>query len=747
MKRRSLLVAGGVLGGGLLVGSVALRRPSDTSRVGGPADFPAPEGEVALNAWIHLARDGRVTLAMPRAEMGQGTHTGLAVLVAEELDADWALVAVRNAPLAPVYANAALFLNLLPVQGEGKLASWVRGATLRFGVSLGWQITGGSSSVRDAWGPLRLAGATARQLLLQAAGQRFDLAPERLRTEAGAVWAADQRLAGYGELAEAAAALTPAAEVALKPRADWRLIGHSPPRLDLPAKVRGEAIFGIDTVRPGLLYASVRHAPSFGGRCTALDAAAIGRRPGVLQAFILDGRVAVVVAERWWQAESALREHPPSFDPGPRGSRDSEEMRAILRRALDQHEGFAFADRGDAAAEIARHAGAVLRADYEAPFLAHATMEPQNCTAQVSAGRVALWMPTQVASVVRWKIARQLGLASEAVTVHTTLLGGGFGRRLETDLAEQAVAIAQRLDGRPVKLLWNREEDFTQGVYRPMALSRFAAVLGADGRPLAWQNQVAGPSIGFEQTGRIAEWAAVDAPDKNHLEGAFELPYAIPKLSVRQLRIPLGVPVGSWRSVGHSLNGFFTECFADELASAAGQDPVAWRDALLDAHPRHRAVLRRVAALAGWGQALLPGRARGVALHESFGSICAQVVEASVRQGEPVVHRVWVVLDAGTVVHPDAVRAQVEGSVVFALSAALHGEITIAGGAVQQRNFPQQRLVGMADCPAIEVELMPSEAEPGGVGEPAVPPLAPALANALSALTGKRIRRLPIRLG
>ncbi|MBN8503724.1 MAG: xanthine dehydrogenase family protein molybdopterin-binding subunit [Burkholderiales bacterium] len=745
MKRRSLLVAGGLLGGGLLIGGFGTRRPSDLSRVGSPADFPAPEGAVALNAWLHIGLDGRVTVASPRAEMGQGTHTGLAVLVAEELDADWAQVRVANAPMQPVYANAAMFLNLLPLEGEGGLARWARGATLRFGVSLGWQVTGGSASIRDAWGPLRLAGAMARALLLQAAAHRLQRPLAELRTEAGAVWAGPQRLLGFGELAGAAALLEAPAEVTLKSRKDWRLIGRSPPRLDLPAKVNGTAQFGIDTRLPGMLYASVRRSPTFGGRCSGLAVEAIRQRQGVHSAFVLHDQLAVVVAERWWQAESALREHPPVFVPGPRGSLNSQDMRATLRRALDQHEGFAFEDRGDAKAQVAKAVGAV-KAEYEAPFLAHAPLEPQNCAAQVAAGQVTIWMPTQAASLVRWKIARLLKLDSEAVTVHTTWLGGGFGRRLETDLAEQAVAIAQRLDGRPVQLLWSREEDFTQGVYRPMGVSRFEAVLAEDGKPLAWRNQLAGPSIGYEQTGRIAEWAAMDAPDKNHLEGAFHLPYAIPHFEARQLRIPLGVPVGSWRSVGHSLNGFFTECFLDELAQAAQQDPLAYRDALLDAQPRHRAVLREVAMRAGWGQPLPPGRARGVALHESFGSICAQVVEASVHEGQPRVHRVWAVLDAGTVVHPDAVKAQVEGSIVFALSAALHGEITIENGAVQQRNFPQQPLIGMADMPIIEVALMDSEAEPGGVGEPGVPPLAPALANALSSLLGRRIRRLPIRL-
>jgi len=746
MKRRGFLIAGAAsLGGALLVG-VALRPPSARSRLGDGQLMRPGADETALNGWIKIDRAGTVTVAVPRAEMGQGVHTALAQLLAEELDADWAQLRVQDAQHDRVYANTALLLNVLPLQpgDEGGLVRLAQGAVQRGGHALGLQVTGGSSSVRDAWEPLRLAGAAARHLLLQAAAAHWAVPLGELRSANGFVLHGERRL-GYGELAAEAARFSPPAELTLKARKDWQLIGHSPPRLDLPAKVTGQARYGIDVRLPGLRHAALRQAPSFGGSVLRFDTEAIRQRRGVFDAFVLDGHTAVVVADSWWRAEASLKAHPPRFHPGPRAGRHSAEMRNTLRRALDQHTGTGFREQGDARAVLAR-ADRVLRAEYEAPFLAHAALEPLNCTALIQQGQVRIWCPTQVASLARWKAAQVAGVPQEAVQIETTYLGGGFGRRLETDVVEQAVAVALRSPGVPVKLLWNREEDFTHDVYRPMGLARFEAALGAQGLPLAWLNQVAGPSVGADSMARLLPALAADLPDKNHIEGAFELPYAIPHLRVRQLRLPLGVPVGYWRSVGHSLNAFFTECFLDELAGAAGQDPLHYREALLAQHPRHLAVLRLATAQAGWGQALPAGRARGLALHESFGSICAQVAEVSVQNGRVRVHRVVCALDAGTIVHPDTVRAQMEGSIIFGLTAALYGEITIEGGAVQERNFPQQPLLSLAETPDIEVHLIDSQRPPGGVGEPGTPPIAPAVCNALAALTGQRIRRLPIRL-
>jgi isoquinoline 1-oxidoreductase subunit beta len=747
LKRRGLfLLAGAAAGSSLLVG-YGLRPPSAASRLGDGRLMQAQGLEAALNGWVKIDPQGRVTLAMPRAEMGQGVHTALAQLMAEELDADWAQMSVQDAPVAGIYANQAVLLNVLPLRpdDEGAVARFVRGAAQRGGYALGLQITGGSSSVRDAWGPVRHAGAMARQLLLQAAAARWGVALSQLQTAKGQVLHAGRTLS-YGELALEAATLSPPTVVPLKARADWRLIGHSPPRLDLPAKVQGQAQFGVDVRLPGMVYAALRQSPAFGGSVVRFDEAAIRTKRGVQDAFLLNERTAVVVADRWWRAEQAFKLHPPRFHAGPLGGLNTADMRKTLRLALDQRDGTGFRDDGDALAVLADPSNKVLSAEYELPFLAHAAMEPLNCTAQFRNGKLTVWCPTQVASLARWKAAQAVGIDADAVTLHTTYLGGGFGRRLEVEVIEQAAAIAKRLNGPPVKLLWNREEDFTQGVYRPMAVSRFEAAVGADGKPMAWLNKVAGPSVGFDSTGRLfAGWAA-NTPDKNQIEGAYELPYDIPHLRVRQLRVPLGVPVGSWRSVGHGLNAFFTECFIDELAALTGQDPFTYRDALLSHRPRLQAVLRLAAHQAGWGQALPEGRARGIALHESFGSICAQVAEVSLESNLVRVHRVVLALDAGTLVNPDTVRAQMEGSVIFGLTAALYGEVTVEGGAIQQRNFPQQPLLTLAQTPSIECHFVASQEPPGGVGEPGLPPLAPAVVNALAALTGQRIRRLPIRL-
>ncbi len=746
MKRRSFLITAGVLGGGGLLVGYGLQPPKDRKRIGTGQEWPVKDGAVALNGWVQIHTNGEVHIAIPRAEMGQGVHTSLAMLLADELDADWARVRPVSAPVAPIYANAALLLNVVPVgmDDESRTARFVRGAAQALGYGLGLQVTGGSSSVRDAWGPMRLAGAAARNLLLQAAAARWSAPLAELRTEAGVVRWGTQSLA-FADLATAAALLKPADELTLKTPEQWRFIGQSVPRVDLPAKVNGSAGFGIDVQLPGLLHAAIRQTPVVGGELTQWDTAALRQRRGVVDAFSLNQRAAVVVADRWWRAEAALKAHPPSFWDGPKAGMNTADMRATLQRALDQRSGTPFRNVGDAPAVLAE-APKVLKAEYEVPFLSHAQLEPLNCTAQVKDGQVTVWCPTQVASLARWKAAQVAGVSMDAVTLHVPYLGGGFGRRLETDVIEQAVAIALRTQGRPVKLLWSREEDFTHGVYRPMGISRFEAALGPEGLPLAWFNQVAGPSLGFDTTDRLLPGMAADVPDKNHIEGAFDLPYAIPNLQVRQLRVPLGLPVGSWRSVGHSLNAFFTECFLDELAHAASQDPLRYREALLKDAPRHLAVLRLAAEKAGWGTPLPAGRARGIALHESFGSICAQVAEVSVEGGRPRVHRVVCALDCGTVVHPNTVAAQMEGSIVFGLTAALYGEITVEDGAVQQRNYPQQPLLTLAESPQIDVHTVPSTRPPGGVGEPGTPPIAPALCNALFALTGQRVRRLPVRL-
>lgn len=742
--RRAWLVAGVAAGGGLVVGCA----PSPASRLGDKAVFPARGDELALNGWVKISKTGRVVVASPRAEMGQGVHTALAMLVAEELEADWASVSVEASPIARIYANAALLLNVVPFLPDdaGVIARAGRAAAQRLGYSLSLLVTGGSSSVRDAWEPMRLAGATARTMLIEAAARRWSVPPAECTARAGRVLhAGSGRSAGFGELVAAAAALDIPHGVALKDPAAWTLIGTAAPRLDLPSKVDGTAVFGIDVTVPDMLHATSLHAPAFGARLASLDDSRARAMRGVVGVHRLGDSTVAVVADRWWRAKAALDALEVRWTAPPEPGLDTAAIRTRLRAAIGAGEGSGFRDDGDARAALAR-AGTVISAEYAVPFLAHATMEPIGCVAQVRDGRVTVWAATQVPTFARWKAAQVAGVDVDAVTLHQTLLGGGFGRRLETDYVEETVALALLTGGRPVKLVWSRTEDLRHDLYRPAAVSRFRAVLGDDGRPLAWENHVAAPSLGLDTMARLMPSMAMDMPDKNHVEGAFELPYAIPNLRVRQHRVKTPVPVGSWRSVGHSYNAFFTECFLDELAAAARRDPLEYRRSLLGAHPRHRAVLDLAATRAGWGTPLPPGRARGLALHESFGSLCAQVAEVSVEGGAIRVHRVTCAIDCGLVVHPDTVVAQMESGIVYGLSAALMGEITLRDGAVEQSNFHDYDAVRLAQMPRIDVHIVPSSAPPQGVGEPATPPIAPAVANAVGALTGQRLRTLPLRL-
>ena len=745
LKRRHLLIAGvAAAAGGLVVGCGA---PTARDRLGKAALPQGPQDPVALNGWVRIAPDGRITVAVPRAEMGQGVLTSLPMLLAEELDARWDDVHVEHAPVAGIYANQALLLNVLPfgADDDGLVARLARSSIQRVGHALHLQVTGGSSSVRDAWEPLRLAGAAARAMLVQAAAKRWAVEPGACRVEAGQVLhpGNGSRL-GFGELAREAAALSPPSEVPFKDPARYQLIGRAVPRKDVPSKVDGSAVFGIDVKLPDLLHAAVAQAPVFGADIASFDAAEALAMRGVHKVLRIPGAV-VVVADRWWRARQALATVKIQYTATPHDRLSSKDIATGLQQALDEHSGMAFTQRGDAQGALEK-AAKVIEARYWAPYLAHAAMEPINCTARVKAGQVEVWASTQVPSLAKWRASQVAGVDMDQVTLHLPLLGGGFGRRLEVDMVEQAVAVAQQLDGRPVKLLWSREEDTQHDMYRPAALSVFRAALDAQGRVTAWHNRVAAQSVSRGAMERLLPWAASDAPDKNQIEGAFDIPYGFEHIEVRQVRTQAHVPVGSWRSVGHSYNAFFTESFIDELAHAARQDPCAYRRGLLGARPRHKAVLEMVAAKAGWGTPLPPGRARGIALHESFGSICAQVAEVSWHEGAVRVHRVVCAIDCGVVVNPDTVEAQMQSGIVFGLSAALFGEITVAEGRVEQSSFHDQEVLKMAQMPVIETHIMRNTHAPGGVGEPATPPIAPAVCNALFALTGQRVRSLPIRL-
>lgn len=745
VSRRQFLITGAALSGGLLVGC---GKPSASDRLGDKGLLAVEGGEVALNGWVKIGPDGQVTVAVPRSEMGQGVLTALPMLLVEELDARWEDVQVEQAPVAQIYANATMMLNVVPfgADDDSVMARMARASMQRLGYALSLQVTGGSASVRDAWEPMRLAGATARAMLVQAAATRWSITPAQCQVEDGHVinTKTGVRL-GFGELAKDAAALTPPQDVRFKDPAQYKLIGKSMARQDIPSKVDGSAVFGIDVKREGMVYAAIAQSPVFGAKVAGVDGKAALQRKGVLKVLQIPQGV-VVVANNWWRAKQAQADVKISYEASPNDKVSSAAIRQQYKDELAAKEGFTYGTKGDPD-DAFKQAAKVIEADYWAPFLAHAAMEPINCVAQVKDGQVEVWCSTQSPSLAKWKASQVAGVDSSKVTLHVPFLGGGFGRRLEVDMVEQAVAIAKQLDGKPVKLVWTREEDMQHDMYRPAALSLFRAAVDAKGRVTAWSNRVAAQSVGFDSVRRLMPSAASNAmPDKNQIEGAFDIPYDFDAITVRQVRPETHVPVGSWRSVGHSYNAFFTESFVDELAWAVGQDPFAYRRSLLGKHPRYLAVLELAANKAGWGKPLPAGRARGIALHESFGSICAEVAEVSVDGGQVKVHRVVCAIDCGTVVNPDTVEAQMQSSIVYGLSAALFGEITIANGRVEQTSFPSYDAVHMAHMPVVETHILPSTAAPGGVGEPGTPPIAPAVTNALYALTKKRVRSLPIRL-
>lgn len=769
MRRRTWILSALGATGALVVGWGVL--PA-RSRLGGKELMLPTEGDVALSGWIKITSDGAVVLAMPRSEMGQGIHTALAMLVAEELDVPLSAVRLEQAGADKIYGNVAMLVASLPfhpLESEGetkatkvKVGEWLVGKVAR---ELGINATGGSSSVADLWEPLRLAAATARGSLLGAASLQWMLPVDELMVKKGIVTHASGKSAPYSAFAKDAAA-TPPGTILLKPRANWQLIGKSTPRTDIPAKVDGSAQFGMDVRLPGMLFACVRMCPMLGGSPGAVHSNAALSLPGVERLVQLPsyaGSTAgfAVVGQTYWHASRGAQAVEVQWQQRPLGGLDSAAIQDKLLAAVNNpHEsGFVFYERGDALAELSSVAVAgqtpatagnagkrMVESTYIAPYLAHATMEPMNCTAQVTNGKVELWVPTQVPQMARAIAAQVAGVPLDSVVIHVTLLGGGFGRRLEVDVVAQAVRVAMDCGGRPVQLIWTREEDTTHDFYRPMHVARLSAVMDDKGVVSALRIKSAGDAISprWMQRGLPMLSGPIDMPDKTTAEGLFDLPYGVVNQHMAHVATRMDVPVGFWRSVGHSHNAFFSESFIDELAHTAKQDPVEFRRRLLKEAPRYLAVLNLAASKANWGSALPAGRARGVALHESFGSIVAQVAEVSLEEGKPRVHRVVCAVDCGTVVNPDTVVQQMQSSVVFALSAALYGKVDILDGVVQQTNFPNYPVVKMAQAPVVDVHLVESQRAPGGVGEPGVPPLAPAVANALFLLTKMRHRVLPL---
>lgn len=694
LDRRDFLKLGALAGGGLLIGVYVPGRRRHL-------DAAEPNATFAPNVFVRVDRSGDVVITVARSDMGQGVRTALPMIVADEMDADWSRVRVVQADAHPS--------------------------------QYGRMMTVGSSSVRGgAWMPLRRAGATARELLVAAAAARWEVSPASCRTDRGRViHDASRRSLGYGELADAAAQLPVPAQPRLKDPSQFRLIGTRVPLLDTRDKVTGRAVYGVDVRVPNMLFATVVHPPVFGSRVGSFDPAPAMAIPGVKHVVEVSQGVAVVATNTWAAMQGARALDVQWADTG--FQMGSNEIFGHFHELAERPGVSARAD-GDATRALAGAARRV-EATYEAPYLAHATMEPMNCTAHVHDGRVEIWAPTQNPQGTQSTAARLAGVPVQNVTVHVTHLGCGWGRRSRTDFVEDAVETAQKV-GVPVQVLWTREEDMQHDFYRPAAHVRLSGGLDAQGRLVALQARVVAQPIAGGRGG------GVDGPA---VDGLASMRYHVPNVSVEYMRPDLPVPVGYWRSVGPSQNTFFLESFIDELAQAARRDPFEFRRELLANEPRLRRVLEVAAEESGWGTPAPEGRARGIAVVEDKGGLVAEVAEVSLDGDRVRVHKVTVAADCGRVIHPGIVEQQLVGSVVGGLSAALYGEITLEGGRVTQTNFRDQPLVRINEMPEVSVHIVPSEEEPGGVGEPGVPPLAPAVANALFSLTGKRVRKLPIR--
>lgn len=698
-SRRTFLKTGALATGGLLVG-VAIPALQEAHAAG---TLHTP------NAWVHISDDNTITLLSARSEMGQGVYTSMPMLIAEELNVPLNRVRVAIAPPGAVYVNALL----------------------------GAQITGGSTSVRDGWDKLRVAGAQVREMLITAAAARWDVDRELVKAENGIVTGPKGKKATYGELAEAAARMPVPEKPPLKDPKDFKIVGKPTRRLDTPAKVNGTAEFGIDVKLPGMVYASLEQCPVIGGKVKSFDAAKAKGMPGVIDVVQIPDGVAVV-ADTYWHAKKAREALTVEWDEGPGASLSTASMTEGIRNAAATGKVIPIKPpAGDVAAAM-QGAAKTVKAEYQIPLLAHATLEPMNFTAHVQGNKVLLVGPTQFQQGAQGAVAAVLGVKPEDITLKTTFLGGGFGRRLELDFIIQAAQISKAV-GKPVKLLWTREDDTTHDFYRPMALNQLEAGLDASGKPVALAFKVTSQSVTQRAFG-----LPKDTLDPFMAEAAVA-PYDIPNQRHDLVIHDAGLRVGYWRAVSHNMNAFANESFMDELAKAAGQDPYQYRMALVASKPRFANVLKLAAERAGWGTPAPAGRARGIALMEGYDTYMAQVAEVSLNaDGSVKVHKVTVAADLGRMVNPDTVIAQIQSSVNFGLGAALLQEITLDKGRVQQTNFHQFPLPRITESPAIDIVLVQSTEKPGGIGEPATAVVVPAVANAVAALTGKRVRKLPI---
>lgn len=753
--RRRFLMGTAALGGALLVGCA----PAPDARIGKAGDLEAGDDETALNAWLRIARDGTITVAVARAEMGQGVSTALPMLVAEELGCAWADVRYELIAPSPIHGNVAIVAQGLPFRDDdsGATATIARWLASRLAGS-GSLVTGGSTSVRDAWLPLRMAGAAARYTLIRAAAREWEISATELVGEEGKVVHPDGRTLGYGELADAAARVPLPPKIRLKAPTEYRLLGKSLPRLDLPEKISGAARFGADLRFPDMLFAATVMPPSPGAQLKSFNEDAARALPGFRSVTRVSGIMGaqgslVVVADDTWNARRAAEALQVEWSEGADAGFSSDAELDVLLTAVNEQSGSLWYSEGEIAS-VEQSGARRFDAVYTVPLLAHAAMEPACCTALYEThrkqARLKVWAPTQNPGLYQKAASRAADLALEQVTVTPTLIGGGFGYKGLLEPLLQAVAAARTHRDRPVQVSWTREQDIRHDLYRPPAVAQVSAWLTGEeksGRWAAWRLRSAGPSVANAMMARtMPAWLARKVPDKTTVEGAFDSPYAVEAMEVFHVKTPTQAPIGYWRSVGHSCQAFFVESFIDEVAHELKQDPLELRLRKLRNAAREAEVLQTAAREAGWTRAQHKGSALGLALHSSFGSSCAQVVQlVRMDDGKVRLERVVCAIDCGFALHPDMIAQQIEGAVIFGLTAALYGRITIKDGRVQQSNFNDYPLLKLGAAPRVDTFIVPTRAsEPGGIGEVALPPAAPALCNAIFRLTGKRIRDLPV---